>query len=277
MDATKTALVTGGTSGLGEAAAVALARAGWRVLVVGRDPARGAEVVAKLKSAGGDGEFLPADLFSVAGVKALAQTVREKSPSLDLLVNNAGGTFGSRSVTANGLERTFALNVAAPFVLTDSLIEPLAAARGRVVNIVTGVPDGATATLDQLAGPGASAGMGAYVKSKLALGALTREQQRRYGARGITAVSLHPGIIPGTGFGQDMPAALRSVMGWFARVVGLASTLEQAADRYVQVGTGAVEAGGFYKEGKLTPAPRQAQDPAFGTALWARLETVASA
>lgn len=273
----RTALITGATSGLGEAAATALASAGWRVLVVGRDAARGAEVVGRLNTLGGRAEFLSADLFTVAGVQALAAEVRSRCTSLDLLINNAGGTFGTKSLTPDGFERTFALNVMAPWVLTDALITPLAAARGRVVNVVTGVPRGAKASLDELVGDKADAGMGSYVRAKLALIAITREQQRIYGPRGVTAVSLHPGVIPDTRFGQDMPAAMRKVGGFVARLFGFASTLDQAAARYVRVGTEAVEGGGFYDQGTLREAPTLAQDPTFATGLWQRLDQRAHA
>jgi NAD(P)-dependent dehydrogenase (short-subunit alcohol dehydrogenase family) len=270
----QTAVVTGATSGLGEAAALALAKAGYRVLVVGRDAARGAEVVARAKAAGGDAEFLSADLMSLADVRRLAREIQQRAPSLDLLVNNAGGTFGAKQLTKDGLERTFALNVAAPFVLTEALVEPLAAARGRVLNVVTGVPKGAKTTLEQLTGEAASGGMQSYVRSKLALLTLTHEQQRRYGPRGITCASLHPGVIPDTRFGQEMPAFMRAVGPFVARLFRIASTLDQAAARYLSVGTGPVEPGGFYKEGVLAEAPVQSQDTAFAASLWAHLASV---
>lgn len=269
------AVVTGATSGLGEAAALALAGAGWRVIVVGRDPQRGAETVAQARAAGGEAEFVAADLFALADVRRLADELRRKAPRIDLLINNAGGSFMQRVVTGDGFERSFALNVAAPFVLTEGLLPSLAAAQGRVVNVVTGVPKGARATLEQLAGPQAGAGMGAYIRAKLALQALTGEQQRRHGARGISFVSLHPGIIPGTRFGNEMPAFVRKLGEFIARVLRLSSTRAQAADRFVRVGTGPVTGGAFYKEGTLAAAPVQAQDPAFAAALWQRLAPLA--
>jgi retinol dehydrogenase-14 len=99
METRKTAVVTGATSGLGEAAAIALAREGHRVLVVGRDAERGAQVVAKAKQAGGDAEFLAADLFSLADVHRLAGEIQKRAPRVDVLVNNAGGSFNARATT----------------------------------------------------------------------------------------------------------------------------------------------------------------------------------
>ena len=268
---TKTAVVTGGTSGLGEAAAVALGKAGWRVLIVGRDAARGAEVV---KQAGSGSEFLQADLFSLADVRRLADEVKQRAPSLDLLVNNAGGVFSKGPATVDGLERTFALTVAAPFELTEALLEPLAAAKGRVVNIVTGIQSGFTTKLEQVVGPKATGGMFAYVRNKLVLLALTVGQQRRYGSRGISFVALHPGIIPSTRFGQSMTGfnPFTTIGPFFSKLFGIGVTEAEAASRYVKVGTGPVEAGGYYYEGVLRPAPKQAQDPAFVDATWALVQ-----
>jgi len=107
-------------------------------------------------------------------------------PSPPFGLNNAGGTFAKTVVTSDGLESTFALNVMAPFVLTESLMPALSAARGRVINVVTALPRGARATLAQLTGPRASAGLGGYTRAKLALATLTREQARRHAASGVT-------------------------------------------------------------------------------------------
>lgn len=268
---TKTAVVTGGTSGLGQAAALALGKAGWRVLIVGRDSTRGAEVA---KQAGNGSEFLQADLFSLADVRRLAGEVKARAPSLDLLVNNAGGVFSKGPATVDGLERTFALNVAAPFTLTEGLIDALEAGKGRVVNIVTGIQNGFSTKLEQVVGPKASGGMFAYVRNKLVLLALTRAQQQRYGARSITFVALHPGIIPTTRFGQSMTGfnPFTTIGPFFSKLFGIGVTEDVAASRYVKVGTEAVEGGGYYYEGVLRPAPKQAQDTAFVGAVWAAVQ-----
>jgi NAD(P)-dependent dehydrogenase (short-subunit alcohol dehydrogenase family) len=271
----KIAVVTGGTSGLGEAAAVALAKAGWGVIVTGRDAARGAEVLKRL---GPDAAFLQSDLFSIEDTRRLGAELRARAPKIDLLVNNAGGVFSAGAPTVDGLERTFALNVVAPYVLTEALSDSLAAAKGRVVNIVTGVGHGFKATLDQLAGRAAKGGMMGYVRNKLALIAVTTEQQRRLGARGLTFVALHPGIIPTTRFGHTITGfnPFTTIGPALAKLFRFGTTPEVAAQRFVEVGTGPVEAGGYYYEGVLRPAPKLALDPAFSGALWAKLEEVTS-
>lgn len=273
---TKTAAVTGATSGLGQAAALALGQAGWRVLVIGRDATRGAEVA---KQAGNGSEFLRADLFSLADVRRLALEVKSRAPALQLLVNNAGGVFSKGAPTVDGLERTFALNVAAPFTLTEGLLDALEAGAGRVVNVVTGIQDGFSTKLEQVVGPKASGGMFAYIPNKHVLLALTRAQQQRYQARGLTFVALHPGLIPTTRFGQSMTGfnPFTTLGPFFSKLFGLGVTDTEAASRYLKVGTEAVEGGGFYFEGVLRPGPKQARDAAFLEQVWEQLKQVTAA
>ncbi|MGE0788158.1 MAG: SDR family NAD(P)-dependent oxidoreductase [Sandaracinaceae bacterium] len=265
--AQKTAVVTGGTSGLGEAASVALGQAGWRVLIVGRDPERGAAVAAR---AGNGSRFVAADLFSLADVRRLAAELRELAPRLDALINNAGGVFSKGEPTVDGLERTFALNVAAPLALTEALLEPLAAANGRVINVVTGLAPSMKTRLDQLVGKDASGGMFGYARNKLALLALTLEEQARFGDRGITFVALHPGIIPTTRFGHTMTGfnPFTTIGPALAKLFRIGVTEEVAASRYVKLACDPVEGAGYYYEGELRAVPKQLGDAAFVRSVW---------
>ena len=266
----KVAVVTGATSGLGEAAALALAARGWRVVVVGRDAERGRAVIARYPDRM---ELETADLFSLRDVAALAARLRARFERIDVLINNAGATFPRTERTVDGLERTFALNVAAPYVLTSELLGALAG--GRVVNVVTGIPRGARTTVQALAGADAKGGMGVYVANKLALLALTRELSARH--RDISFVALHPGVILETRFSDNMPmSGIFKPLGLVARMFGLTSTLEQASARYVEMASAPqLESGGYYWEGRLAPAPTLAGDPAFQKELHERLASLA--
>src|SRR5215212_4278109 len=123
----KVVLVTGGTSGIGQAAATALARMGATVAIAGRDGARGEaarrEVVEA--SGGNDVHLLLADLSVQGGVRQLAREVDQRFDRLDVLVNDAGVDVGRRETTGDGLELTFAVNYLAPFLLTSLLLGPL--------------------------------------------------------------------------------------------------------------------------------------------------------
>ncbi len=124
----KTCIVTGATSGIGKETALGLACRGADVVLVGRDPARGAEALAEVRgvSPTGRGEFLPADLSSLAEVRRLAAEILARPGRLDVLVNNAGASYGSRRTTEEEFEATFAGNHLGPFLLTRLLLPRLA-------------------------------------------------------------------------------------------------------------------------------------------------------
>src|SRR5215475_11907293 len=136
----KTVLVTGGTGGIGRATAYGLAQRGARVGIVGRDPARTAAAADDIAKATGNPavDALPAELSSQAEVRRLAAEVLRLYPRLDVLVNNAGAYFAHRQVTVDGIERTFALNHLAPFLLTRLLLDRLVAGSpARVVTVAS--------------------------------------------------------------------------------------------------------------------------------------------
>jgi NAD(P)-dependent dehydrogenase (short-subunit alcohol dehydrogenase family) len=201
----KAALVTGATSGIGRAA-ISLARCGYRIIVVGRDADRGVEVVEELDRVGAGGEFLSFDLLDLGDIRRLAREVTERYRHLDMLLNSAGGTFRAKALTPDGIKRTFAFNTIAPYAITTALLSPLKASEGRVVNVITQVPVRTRLNVDELIDPPSYNPFAAYNRAKLALIALTLEQAARYADAGITPVAVHPGIVFGTRFGNDMPA-----------------------------------------------------------------------
>jgi len=131
-------LVTGATGGIGEATARALAYKGATVIGVGRNADKCSKVSASLQQATGNPavEFLVADLSIQAQVRQLAETIQERYPRLDVLVNNAGGFFFRREVSADGIEMTFALDHLSYFLLTNLLVRLLESSpAARVVNV----------------------------------------------------------------------------------------------------------------------------------------------
>ncbi len=133
----KTVVITGGTSGIGEVAAVALARMGARIVLVARDKARGDATVARLRdSPPGIAHAIHfADLSRLEEMKRVAAQIENHEPRIDILINNAGAMFATRQLTEDGLERTFALNHLAYFVITQGLRERLLAS-GRPARII---------------------------------------------------------------------------------------------------------------------------------------------
>lgn len=195
-------VITGATRGIGAAAAVELARRGAEVSIVGREPERVRATAEAARRAGGDGAVVHehvADLLVVDEVRRLAGELRERHARIDVLANNAGAMFTSRQVTEDGLERTFALNHMAPFLLTDLLRDRLAG--GRVVTTASDAHTGGELDLDDLQFERRPfRAMRVYGTSKLMNILFTRELARR--AEDLTAACFHPGVVR-TGFGKN--------------------------------------------------------------------------
>jgi NAD(P)-dependent dehydrogenase (short-subunit alcohol dehydrogenase family) len=191
----KTVLITGSTDGVGRMVAERLGEAGARVLVHGRDRARGERVVAEIREGGGTAEFLAADLAALAEVRRLAEAVREKTERLDILINNAGigtgGTSGSRQTSADGHELRFAVNYLAGFLLTRLLL-PLVqkSAPARIVNVASAGQQPIDFA-DLMLTHGYS-GTRAYCQSKLAQIMFTIDLAGELRGSGVTVNALHP-------------------------------------------------------------------------------------
>ncbi len=278
----RTALVTGATGGIGRATSVALAERGFRVLLVGRDRARGEdarrEVEGRAASAGrgGAAELFVADLSRQAEVRRLADEVRGRVPRLDVLVNNAGALFDTRR-EVDGVEATMALNHVAYFLLTTELLGPLraaAAATGdaRVVAVSSSaheIPTGYAP--DDLRLERRWSSLGAYGHSKLANVLFAYALARRMAGTGVTANALHPGVIA-SGFGS----ASGGTFGMLFRLArpflsspekGARTSVYLASDPAIRGATG-----GYYKHERPARSSRATHDVAAQDALWAATE-----
>ncbi|MEW1773500.1 SDR family NAD(P)-dependent oxidoreductase [Streptomyces sp. NPDC086777] len=176
----KTALVTGGTSGIGRAVAMKLARRGAHVIVTGRDKRRGDEVIAAIDAQGGKARFIAADLANFDDVRHLA----EAAADVDVLVNNAGVFPGgpTEQTTEEDFDLVFDVNVKAPFYLTAA-IAPRMAARG----------GGAIISISTMAATVGLSGLAAYGASKAAVEALTKSWTAEYGPQGVRVNVVAPG------------------------------------------------------------------------------------
>jgi NAD(P)-dependent dehydrogenase (short-subunit alcohol dehydrogenase family) len=197
----KTALITGSTDGVGRVVAARLAADGWRVLVHGRDKARGARIVADIAAAGGTAEFFAADLASLAEVRRLADAIRHATQGLDLLINNAGigsgGAQASRQTNADGFELCFAVNYLSGFLLTELLLPLIkTSAPARIVN-VSSLGQQAIDFADVMLTRGYS-GSRAYCQSKLAQIMFTIGLAHELDGTRVTVNALHPATYMNT-------------------------------------------------------------------------------
>ena len=200
----KTIVATGATSGIGEAAVVALAGMGARIVIIARDEARAKATMQKLEAkAPGLGHRLHlADLSSMAETRKVGEAIAASEPRIDVLINNAGALFSNRRVTPEGLELTFALNHMAYFVLTEALRDKLvASAPARIVSTSSIAHERESLDFNDLQSANGYGGLKVYSRSKLANILFTRELARRLAGTGVTANCLHPGVVK-TRFGD---------------------------------------------------------------------------
>ncbi|MFI5009957.1 MAG: SDR family NAD(P)-dependent oxidoreductase [Solirubrobacterales bacterium] len=260
-------LLTGATRGIGRAAAIDLARAGAEVVLVGRERERVEAVAREARAAGGGAPVHEhvADLTLMADVRALAEEVRERHDHIDVLANNAGALFASRKETSEGLERTFALNHLAPFLLTNLLRDRLEG--GRVLTTASDAHKSGRLDLEDLQSERSYSAMRVYGTSKLCNILFTRELAKR--APELHANCFHPGVVR-TGFGKNENGIwkiLTTVAGPFFR------SPERGARSLVwlSLSEGSAALTGEYVQDEKVLAPSaQAQDEVLAAGLWER-------
>jgi NAD(P)-dependent dehydrogenase (short-subunit alcohol dehydrogenase family) len=209
----KVVLITGASSGIGLYTAAGLAAKGAKTVITARTEGKAKAALAKI---GGDADWMPLDLSSLAAVREFAAEFARRYDRLDVLVNNAGAVYTERWTTADGIEGTLAVNHVGPFLLTNLLLDMLrASAPARIVNVASTSHKGARSfDFDDVMMEHGYRHMRAYSRSKLANILFTHELAKRLDPAVVTANSLHPGTVR-TGFGAD-----GDVTGWFA--LGLA-------------------------------------------------------
>ncbi len=263
----RTVLVTGGSGGIGRATALGLAAMGAHLAITGRDRGRTQDAAGEIRAVGGQVDMFVADLSSQAQVRRLAGEVLQSLPRIDVLVNNAGGFWNTRHVTADGLERTFALNHLAPFLLTSLLLARLKhSAPARVVTVSSNQAIGRI-DFDDLQGERSYSGARAYNQSKLANVLFTYELARRLQGTTVTANALHPGVVR-TDLGAEEPRRIQRLIVPFARPFmkaparGAATSIHLASAPDLEQVTGR-----YFASSK----PRRSSKPSYDQAAAARL------
>jgi len=264
----KVCVVTGATSGIGKAAATALAGMGSQVVLVGRDQGRAEATAAEI---GAKSTVPPkveiADLAVMEQVRALAGRLASLE-RIDVLINNAGLVVSERRVTQDGFEYVFAVNHLAPFLLTNLLLPKLTgSAPARVVTVTSDAHTAAKLDLDDPSLEQGWESWRSYANSKLANILFTRELARRLDGTGVTANCAHPGVVR-TGFGRDAKPLMRLGM-TIARPFFLSP--ERGADTIVYLASSpdvAGETGGYYVKRQRREPSAAARDDAAARRLW---------
>lgn len=258
-------LLTGATRGIGQAAAIELARQGVEVALVGRERERVEAVAQAARATGGGAEVHEhvSNLMLMADVHALAQEVRERHKKIDVLANNAGALFASRQQTAEGLEQTFALNHLAPFLLTNLLRDRLKG--GRVVTTASDAHTSGRLDLEDLQSEKSYSAMRVYGTSKLCNILFTRELAKR--APELRVNCFHPGVVR-TGFGKNEAGiwkVLTTIGGPFFR------SPQRGARSLVWLAVSdeaATLTGEYVQDEKVLAPSAQARDDTLAEGLW---------
>jgi len=263
----RTIVITGASDGIGSAAARQLHADGQRVVLVGRSEEKTRAIATELAV-----DYHLADFSRLADVRALAATLLERYPRIDVLANNAGGIMGDRVVTEDGHELTFQVNHLAPFLLTTLLMDRLVASRATVINTASvAARIFAKFDIDDLDLENNYTANAAYGNAKLAAILFTRELDRRFGAAGISSAAFHPGVV-GTGFAAQSTGPIRHLYtGLLGRFL---LTPAKGADTLIWLANGTPgtvwQSGNFYTKRKIARTNPLADDAVLAAQLWNR-------
>jgi NAD(P)-dependent dehydrogenase (short-subunit alcohol dehydrogenase family) len=266
----KTVLVTGASGGIGRATALGLAERGAHLVITGRDHRRIEDAAVEIRAAGAEHvDVFVADLSVQSEVRRLAEEVLRSVRRIDVLVNNVGGFWNTRQVTADGLERTFALNHIAPFLLTNLLLDRLRHdAPARVVTVSSNVHRTGRIDFGDLQGERSYSGARAYSQSKLANVLVSYELARKLQHTAVTANALHPGLVR-TGFGAEDPGRAQRLLVPLLRLFmksaarGAATSIHLASAPDLELTTGR-----YFSDSKPKASSDCSYDEAVAAQLW---------
>ncbi|WP_435110342.1 SDR family NAD(P)-dependent oxidoreductase [Nocardiopsis synnemataformans] len=280
MSDNKVVVITGASDGIGAAAARRLRADGHTVVVVGRSADKTRAVAAELEV-----DSYVADFTRLDDVERLASRLRAAYPRIDVLANNAGGVFGTRTKTVDGFEKIFQVNHLAPFLLTLRLLDTLIASRASVLQTSSTVRFAKEIHLDDLDHDRDYDPVHAYSAAKLENILFTTELHRRYHSSGLSAACFYPGNVA-TNFASDTTSPVMRLMRFLGTRTPLGhvmlSTPDQGADQIVWLaegvpGTDWRSGAYYYKRRASTPRNPQAADAELARGLWERSEELLAA
>ena len=234
----KTALITGATSGIGKATAAALGKAGFNLVLTGRNEQKGNLLTRNInKKYGVTAEFLKADISSISEVKSFCTTVKDKYDNIDVLLNNAGARFQNYFKSKDGIELTFATNYVGHFILTLCLLDLLKKSHdARIINVSSGAHWKASPDINNITNPANYDRRKAYGQSKLALILFTHELSEKLNGTNITVNALDPGgVATNLGRNNGLVALAKHYLSYILR--GTLVSPATAADAIVYLST----------------------------------------
>jgi NAD(P)-dependent dehydrogenase (short-subunit alcohol dehydrogenase family) len=266
----RVALVTGANAGIGRETVRGLAEAGMQVIMVCRDRKRGEEALDDVQQTTGSQKLhlMLADLSSQGSIRKLVEDDLKQFSALNVLINNAAVITSERELTGDGIERQFAVNHLAPFLLTNLLLDKLKrSAPSRIINVSSQMHQRTGFDFENLQGEKSYHPRRIYAQSKLANVLFTKELARRLQGTGVTANALHPGTVATGLFGRflGLPRWLRFLSDWY----GISP--EEGAENSIYLATSPEAAnttGEYFKDKRPYPSNPIANDPQIAERLW---------
>lgn len=265
----KVFLLTGGTSGVGQAIATGLAKLGAKVVIISRTAESGQQGVSHIAAATGNdrAEFLVADLSLLSSIRHVSEEVKRRYDNLHVLANVAGALFFDQQLTAEGIDKAFAVNYLGHFYLTNQLLDILQASGPSRVMTVGGAPrflQNPTLDLQDIQLKNNYSGMRATSQAMLARLYFTFALAKRLEGTGTTAIAFHPGLITSK-LVQDAPW-------WLKALTGLMKPWEKTtcdSGVYLATAPEVEHANGVFFDDKMQVVPLNGKyDPAVGEKLW---------
>jgi retinol dehydrogenase 14 len=262
----KRVFITGATSGIGKETARGLARMGYSLVFTTHDERSGVETQKELRESTGnqDIEVLFCDLGSFASIRRCCAEYQQRYPRLDVLINNAGVWDFRRRESSDRVERIFAINLLAPFLLTNLLLDEVRrSAPSRVVNVASGLHSGVV-HFDDLEMKKGWSGMRAYRQSKLGVILFTRLLAKKLAGSGVSVNCVHPGLVR-TNLARDAPWAYRVGFQMFGKSpeVGARTSIFVASSPDVQHISGE-----YFADCKVAQSSPESYDLVVAQRLW---------
>ena len=263
-------MITGGTGGLGYRTAFILAQdKSNKIILIGKKKQKGKDALIKLKNETDNPniKFLDADLSSVEETSLLVTKLIGED--LDVLINNAGALFYSRSVNKEGIEKTFALNHLSYFILTNLILKnKIIKNGGRIINVASGAHRGVDLNFDDIEMVSNYNGWKCYKKSKLCNILFTKKLSELTEKNNITVNSLHPGFVK-TGFGKNNIGVVRLIVKLLMNMFAI--TVEEGAKTIIYLATNSEVkniTGKYFYQSKINKPSKFAEDKTSADKLW---------
>ncbi len=263
-------LITGGTDGVGKATAIELGKRGFAVVLAARDAVKAEAVKKEIAAIAGHAEvdYIVADLASLRQTRILAERFKRRHPRLDVLIGNAGVFLAARTLTEDGFEKTYQVNYLSHFLLTELLLGELEKSQqGRIITLSSSVYAVGQFDAQNLQSERKFSVLGTYAASKLCVLMFTKELAKRLGGTGITANSVHPGIVR-TGMMLKAPGAFR-IMSYASLPFSISP--EEGARTSVYLATSPevrAVSGGYFAKSKKTATKNRFDTEENRSLLW---------